>query len=153
MLRTCQGCKVRMKQEFIRDSIILLQAIPLMKLKTLIFFITTPFWLNAQVINVVEHEWEADIKVFFTSLEWNANVVVLPTKSIHHARNVEGHWYIRNRQDGRDIDCINIYLVNQAALSDLKVFLTDDESRINTENMYNENIGRRNSQNVEAIDQ
>jgi len=31
--------------------------------------------------------------------------------------------------------------------------LTDDESRINTENMYNENIGRRNSQNVEAIDQ
>jgi len=142
-----------MKQEFIRDSIILLQAIPLMKFKTLIFFITTPFWLNAQVINVVEHEWEADIKVFFTSLEWNANVVVLPTKSIHHARNVEGHWYIRNSQDGRDIDCINIYLVNKAALSDLKVFLTDDESRINTENMYNENIGRRNSQNVEAIDQ
>jgi len=30
---------------------------------------------------VVEHEWEADIKVFFTSLEWNVDVVVLPTKS------------------------------------------------------------------------
>ena len=124
-----------------------------MKLIALIFFITTHFSLNAQVINVVEHEWEADIKVFFTSLEWNADVVVLPTKSLHHARNIEGHWYIRNRQDGRDIDCINIYLVNKAALSDLKVFLTDDESRINTENMYNEKFGRRNARNVEAADQ
>ena len=116
-----------------------------MKLIALIFFITTHFSLNAQVINVVEHEWEADIKVFFTSLEWNADVVVLPTKSLHHARNIEGHWYIQNRQDGRDIDCINIYLVKKAALSDLKVFLTDDESRINTENMYNEKFRRRNA--------
>ena len=124
-----------------------------MKLIALIFFITTHFWLNAQVINVVEHEWEADIKVFFTSLEWNADVVVLPTKSLHHARNIEGHWYIQNRQDGRDIDCINIYLVNKAALSDLKVFLTDDESRINTENMYNEKFRRRKPRNVEAADQ
>jgi hypothetical protein len=124
-----------------------------MKLIALIFFITTHFWLNAQVINVVEHEWEADIKVFFTSLEWNADVVVLPTKSLHHARNIEGHWYIRNRQDGRDINCINIYLVNKAALSDLKVFLTDDESRINTENMYTEKFRRRKPQNVEAADQ
>ena len=124
-----------------------------MKLIALIFFITTHFWLNAQVINVVEHEWEADIKVFFTSLEWNADVVVLHTKSLHHARNIEGHWYIRNRQDGRDINCINIYLVNKAALSDLKVFLTDDESRINTENMYNEKFRRRKPRNVEAADQ
>ena len=124
-----------------------------MKLIALIFFITTHFWLNAQVINVVEHEWEADIKVFFTSLEWNADVVVLPTKSLHHARNIEGHWYIRNRQDGRDINCIHIYLVNKAALSDLKVFLTDDESRINTENMYNEKFRRRKPRNVEAADQ
>ena len=124
-----------------------------MKLIALIFFITTHFWLNAQVINVVEHEWEADIKVFFTSLEWNADVVVLPTKSLHHARNIEGHWYIRNRQDGRDINCINIYLVNKAALSDIKVFLTDDESRINTENMYNEKFRRRKPRNVEAADQ
>jgi 3-dehydroquinate synthase class II len=124
-----------------------------MKLIALIFFITTHFWLNAQVINVVEHEWEADIKVFFTSLEWNADVVVLPTKSLHHARNIEGHWYIRNRQDGRDINCINIYLVNKAALSDLKVFLTDDESRINTENMYNEKFRRGKPRNVEAADQ
>ena len=123
-----------------------------MKLIALIFFITTHFWLNAQVINVVEHEWEADIKVFFTSLEWNADVVVLPTKSLHHARNIEGHWYIRNRQDGRDINCINIYLVNKAALSDLKVFLTDDESRINTENMYNEKFRRGKPRNVEAAD-
>ncbi|MDA9792107.1 DUF6150 family protein [Schleiferiaceae bacterium] len=124
-----------------------------MKLIALIFFITTHFWLNAQVINVVEHEWEADIKVFFTSLEWNADVVVLPTKSLHHARNIEGHWYIRNSQDGRDINCINIYLVNKAALSDLKVFLTDDESRINTENMYTEKFRRRKPRNVEAADQ
>ena len=124
-----------------------------MKLIALIFFITTHFSLNAQVINVVEHEWEADIKVFFTSLEWNADVVVLPTKSLHHARNIEGHWYIQNRQDGRDIDCINIYLVKKAALSDLKVFLTDDESRINTENMYNEKFRRRKPRNVEAADQ
>ena len=124
-----------------------------MKLIALIFFITTHFWLNAQVINVVEHEWEADIKVFFTSLEWNADVVVLPTKSLHHARNIEGHWYIRNRQDGRDINCINIYLVNKAALSDLKVFLTDDESRINTESMYNEKFRRKKPRNVEAADQ
>ena len=124
-----------------------------MKLIALIFFITTHFWLNAQVINVVEHEWEADIKVFFTSLEWNADVVVIPTKSLHHARNIEGHWYIRNRQDARDINCINIYLVNKAALSDLKVFLTDDESRINTENMYNEKFRRRKPRNVEAADQ
>ena len=124
-----------------------------MKLIALIFFITTHFSLNAQVINVVEHEWEADIKVFFTSLEWNADVVVLPTKSLHHARNIEGHWYIRNSQDGRDINCINIYLVNKAALSDLKVFLTDDESRINTENMYNEKFRRRKPRNVEAADQ
>ena len=124
-----------------------------MKLIALIFFITTHFWLNAQVINVVEHEWEADINVFFTSLEWNADVVLLPTKSLHHARNIEGHWYIRNSQDGRDINCINIYLVNKAALSDLKVFLTDDESRINTENMYNEKFRRRKPRNVEAADQ
>ena len=124
-----------------------------MKLIALIFFNTTHFWLNAQVINVVEHEWEADIKVFFTSLEWNADVVVLPTKSLHHARNIEGHWYIRNSQDGRDINCINIYLVNKAALSDSKVFLTDDESRINTENMYNEKFRRRKPRNVEAADQ
>ena len=124
-----------------------------MKLIALIFFITTHFSLNAQVINVVEHEWEADIKVFFTSLEWNADVVVLPTKSLHHARNIEGHWYIRNSQDGRDINCINIYLVNKAALSDLKVFLTDDESRINTENMYTEKFRRRKPRNVEAADQ
>ncbi|MBL6658701.1 MAG: hypothetical protein ISP75_01045 [Cryomorphaceae bacterium] len=102
---------------------------------------------------MVEHEWEADIKVFFTSLEWNADVVVLPTKSLHHARNIEGHWYIRNRQDGRDINCINIYLVNKAALSDLKVFLTDDESRINTENMYTEKFRMRKPRNVEAADQ
>jgi len=95
------------------------------------------------VITIVEHEWEADLKVYFTSFEWNADAIVFPTKSIHHARNLDGHWYINNRQSGRNNESINIYVVGKSALADLSVFLTDDERKIKIEGIYNEKIWGR----------
>jgi hypothetical protein len=64
-----------------------------------------------------------------------------PTKSIHHARNLDGHWYINNRQFGRNNESINIYVVGKSALVDLSVFLTDDEQKI--KGIYNEKIWGR----------
>ena len=103
----------------------------------------TSYYVDAQVITIVEHEWEADLKVYFTSFEWNADAIVFPTKSIHHARNLDGHWYINNRQSGRNNESINIYVVGKSALADLSVFLTDDERKIKIEGIYNEKIWGR----------
>ena len=112
-------------------------------IQTLLIVLMTSHYVDAQVINIVEHEWEADLKVYFTSLEWNADAIVFPTKSKHHARNLDGHWYINNRQSGRNNESINIYVVGKSALADLSVFLTDDERKIKIEGIYNEKIWGR----------
>jgi len=113
-------------------------------IKTLLIVLMTSYYVDAQVITIVEHEWEADLKVYFTSFEWNADAIVFPTKSIHHARNLDGHWYINNRQSGRNNESINIYVVGKSALADLSVFLTDDERKIKiegAEQMLDESYG------------
>ena len=46
------------------------------KLRILALLITFQSSVSAQIINVVEGEWDADFTVFFTSFEWNADVIV-----------------------------------------------------------------------------
>ena len=108
-----------------------------MHILRLLIFLTLPHCLvQAQVINIVENEWDADVNVFFTSLEWNADGIVYYTKSLHHARNVEGHWFIINSGERRRLDCINVYVVDKAGDADLKIYLSKDPSKIRLNQRY-----------------
>lgn len=113
------------------------------KLRMLALLITLQCSVNAQIINVVEREWDADFTVFFTSFEWNADVVVCRAKSEHHAQNMNGFWSLTEQRSGRNDDWMNIYIVNKAALADITVFFTDDESKINTKALYKTNLNKQ----------
>jgi len=104
--------------------------------RILILLVLTQCIAKAQVINIVENEWDADVNIYFTSLEWNADGVVLYTKSLHHARNVEGHWFLINSGERRRLDCINAYVVDKARYADLKIYLSKDPSKIRLNQRY-----------------
>jgi hypothetical protein len=106
-----------------------------MKYAALLTFILFSSFARGQVINVVENKSDADVIVFFTSFEWNADAVVYHTRSVHHARNMEGHWYIISSLRRRP-DCINIFVVDHAADANLNIFLSDDESKVKLNQRY-----------------
>jgi|TARA_B110001452_G_scaffold143855_1_gene119636 hypothetical protein len=113
------------------------------KLRILALLITFQSSVSAQIINVVEGEWDADFTVFFTSLEWNADVIVCRAKSAHHAQNMNGYWSLTEQRLERNDDWMNIYIVDKAAFADIKVFFTDDESKINTNALYKTKLNKR----------
>ena len=113
------------------------------KLRILALLITFQSSVSAQIINVVEGEWDADFTVFFTSFEWNADVIVCRAKSAHHAQNMNGYWSLTRQRLERNDDWMNIYIVDKAALADIKVFFTDDESKINTNALYKTKLNKR----------
>lgn len=113
------------------------------KLRILTLLITFQSSVSAQIINVVEGEWDADFTVFFTSFEWNADVIVCRAKSAHHAQNMNGYWSLTGQRLERNDDWMNIYIVDKAALADIKVFFTDDESKINTNALYKTKLNKR----------
>ena len=113
------------------------------KLRILALLITFQSSVSAQIINVVEGEWDADFTVFFTSFEWNADVIVCRAKSAHHAQNMNGYWSLTRQRLERNYDLMNIYIVDKAALADIKVFFTDDESKINTNALYKTKLNKR----------
>jgi len=113
------------------------------KLRILALLITFQSSVSAQIINVVEGEWDADFTVFFTSFEWNADVIVCRAKSAHHAQNINGYWSLTRQRLERNDDWMNIYIVDKAALADIKVFFTDDESKINTNALYKTKLNKR----------
>lgn len=113
------------------------------KLSILALLITFQSSVSAQIINVVEGEWDADFTVFFTSFEWNADVIVCRAKSAHNAQNMNGYWSLTGQRLERNDDWMNIYIVDKAALADIKVFFTDDESKINTNALYKTKLNKR----------
>ena len=113
------------------------------KLRILALLITFQSSVSAQIINVVEGEWDADFTVFFTSFEWNADVIVCRAKSAHHAQNMNGYWSLTRQRLERNDDWMNIYIVDKAALADIKVFFTDDESKINTNALYKTKLNKQ----------
>ncbi|MDC0614449.1 DUF6150 family protein [Schleiferiaceae bacterium] len=113
------------------------------KLRILALLITFQSSVSAQIINVVEGEWDADFTVFFTSFEWNADVIVCRAKSAHHAQNMNGYWSLTEQRLERNDDWMNIYIVDKAAFADIKVFFTDDESKINTNALYKTKLNKR----------
>ncbi|MDA8994827.1 DUF6150 family protein [Schleiferiaceae bacterium] len=113
------------------------------KLRILALLITFQSGVSAQIINVVEGEWDADFTVFFTSFEWNADVIVCRAKSAHHAQNMNGYWSLTEQRLERNDDWMNIYIVDKAAFADIKVFFTDDESKINTNALYKTKLNKR----------
>ena len=106
-----------------------------MKLTSLLTFVLWSSLTQAQIINVVENKSDADVIIFFTSFEWNADGVVYHTRSIHHARNMPGHWYILSGLRRRP-DCINIYVVDNAGEANLNIFLSDDEKKVKLNQRY-----------------
>ena len=92
---------------------------------------------------MVEGEWDADFTVFFTSFEWNADVIVCRAKSAHHAQNMNGYWILTEQRLERNDDWMNIYIVDKAAFADIKVFFTDDESKINTNALYKTKLNKQ----------
>ena len=113
------------------------------KLRILALLITFQSSVSAQIINVVEGEWDADFTVFFTSFEWNADVIVCRAKSAHHAQNMNGYWILTEQRLERNDDWMNIYIVDKAAFADIKVFFTDDESKINTNALYKTKLNKQ----------
>ena len=113
------------------------------KLRILALLITFQSGVSAQIINVVEGEWDADFTVFFTSFEWNADVIVCRAKSAHHAQNMNGYWILTEQRLERNDDWMNIYIVDKAAFADIKVFFTDDESKINTNALYKTKLNKQ----------
>ena len=105
-------------------------------LRILMFIVLPHCFVHGQIINIVENEWDSDVKVYFTSLEWNADGVVYKTPSRHHALNMPGHWFILRGWDGRCLDCINIYVVERAADAELKIYITKDESKVRLNDHY-----------------
>lgn len=106
-----------------------------MKFASLLTFILLSSFTQAQIINVVENKSDADVIIFFTSFEWNADAVVYHTRSIHHARNMPGHWYIISGLRRRP-DCINIFVVDNAGEANLNIFLSDDERKVKLNQRY-----------------
>ena len=110
-------------------------------LRLFVFLILPHCLVQAQVINIVENEWDADVNVFFTSLNGMLTVVYY-TKSLHHARNVEGHWFIINSGERRRLDCINVYVVDKAGDADLKIYLSKDPSKFTSINATEAVLGK-----------
>jgi hypothetical protein len=56
---------------------------------------------------------------------------------------MNGYWSLTGQRLERNDDWMNIYIVDKAALADIKVFFTDDESKINTNALYKTKLNKR----------
>ena len=80
--------------------------------------------VNAQVINYVDKEYNADFNVYFTNYKHEADVIVFRTNHKHEAKTRPGYWFWRN-DDGEeyDSDRVNIFQVEYKYQSDYVVYL------------------------------
>ncbi len=97
---------------------------------------------NAQVINWVEHEWQADITVQIVKYEWEADVTICRTKSKNRATKPGIWWWDRDGEMGRDnsSDRLSVCRVSYGWQADYKVYLTTYEYNVKVTDEYLEEI-------------
>ena len=80
--------------------------------------------VNAQVINYVDKEFNADFNVYFTKYKHEADVIVIRTNHKHEAKTIPGYWFWRD-DDGEeyDNDRVNIFQVKHKYQSDYVVYI------------------------------
>ena len=94
---------------------------------------------RAQVINWVRYEHQADIKVYFTGMKYEADVVVIQAQYKHQAKAKPGYWYWEERGVmGReyDSDRVNIFQVQYKWQADYVVFIGEYEHEIKVTTKY-----------------
>ena len=95
--------------------------------------------VSGQVINFVEHEYQADINVYFTSYKYDADVVVYKTNHKYEAQSKPGYWYMGRGNDGDNrysSDRLNVYVVKYRYQSDYKVYIGEYKYEIKLTDKY-----------------
>lgn len=97
---------------------------------------------NAQVINWVEHEWQADITVQIVKYEWEADVTICRTKSKSRATKPGIWWWDEDGEMGRNnsSDRLSVCRVSYGWQADYKVYLTTYEYNVKVTDEYLEEI-------------
>lgn len=92
---------------------------------------------KAQVINWVEHEWQADIKVYLTDYKWSSDIVVYHTQNKYEAKSKLGWWYWDNggRYDYSS-DKLNVYVVRFPFQADYKVYVGENKWDVRVTDKY-----------------
>jgi hypothetical protein len=94
--------------------------------------------VNAQVINWVEHEWQADITVQIVRYEWEADVTICKTKNKNRTTKPGVWWWDEDGELGRDYSSnrLNVCRVKYGWQADYKVYLTTYEYKVKVTNDY-----------------
>ena len=92
---------------------------------------------NAQVINYVDKEYNADFNVYFTTYKHEADVIVWRTNYKHDSKTKPGYWFWRN-DDGEeyDSDRVNIFQVEHKYQSDYVVYLSEYSHEVKVNGDY-----------------
>ena len=94
---------------------------------------------NGQVINWVNHEYQADIKVYFCQYKYEADVIIFKAK-YKYQTNKQGYWWWEGDNDGggRDYSSnrLNVCRVKYKYQADYVVYLTTHEWEIKLTDKY-----------------
>jgi len=99
---------------------------------------------KAQVIKWVEHEWQADIKVYLTDYKWSSDLVVYHTPYKHEAKQNKGWWYwgdggnmiMPRGEYDYSSDKLNVYVVAFPFQADYKVYITENKWDVRVTDKY-----------------
>ena len=80
---------------------------------------------NAQVINYVDKEYNADFNVYFTKYKYGADIIIFRTKYKYESKTRPGYWFWRddNRKE-YDNNQINVFKVKYKYQSDYIVYIS-----------------------------
>ena len=92
---------------------------------------------KAQVVNWVDNDYNADIKVYLTDYRYEADVVVFKTNYKYDAKVKPGQWWWEENPDGRyEYNKINVREVKYKYQADFIVYFTNYKSEIKLSQEY-----------------
>lgn len=93
--------------------------------------------VNGQVINLVQYESQADIKVYLTNTNYTANIIVYKTTQKYEAQGKLGYWYWGNRGGDRlSKSSLNVFIVKYRYQADYSVYVTNKRHEVKLTNKY-----------------
>jgi len=94
--------------------------------------------VKAQVINWVEHEWQADITVHLVRYKWEADLIICKTNQKYKTNKPGIWWWDENGENGRDYSSnrLNVCRVEHKWQADYTVYLSTHEYEIKLTDEY-----------------
>ena len=96
---------------------------------------------NGQVINWVNYEYQADIKVYFCQYKYEADIIIFKAKYKYQS-DKQGYWWWEGDNDGNDggrnysSNRLNVYRVKYKYQADYIVYLTTHEYEVKLTDKY-----------------